>query len=100
MAYFFYVPVGYYGSSSWQTSVANAEILPSPPVSWTTPYNFHKLSLFNKADCTLIVNGNDSVPIFVPANMGFGISPDDGDLVIWSLKIIETGIQFTWVGEY
>jgi hypothetical protein len=88
--------IGYLGSSSLQISVANAEILPSSPSNWTTPYNFYKFSFKNDQDCHIIINGGNQ--IFIRANQGFEMNEIDD--TITSFKIVESGITFNWIGTY
>ena len=85
---------GIFGSSDVQASVANAEILPSPPAEWNFPYPFYKFKFYNLADCHIIINGGQ--PIFIPAYTNF--FTEDGDKIITSFKIQESGVNFTWVG--
>lgn len=42
----------YIGSSEPQTSISNAEVIPSPPSNWTSGYNFVYFTFNNDADCT------------------------------------------------
>jgi hypothetical protein len=92
----FRIGIGYLGSSSLQTSTANAEILPSSPSDWTIPYNFYKFSFKNDQDCHIIINGGNQ--IFIRANQGFEM--DEMDKPITSFKIAESSITYNWVGTY
>lgn len=94
----YFNPTGYKASATLQVSVANAEILPTPPGDWTTQYYFRKLSLYNYSDCTLVINGETE--FFVKAGLGFTINANDGDKAIYSLKIKENSINYTWIAEY
>ena len=91
----YFSPTNYKGSATLKTSVANAEILPTPPITDTLPYSFRKLSIMNFTACTLIANG---VEIYLSANLGFSI--DESDIPLTSLKIKEGSITYTWFGEY
>lgn len=87
---------GYIGSSSIQTSVANQEIIPNSPSTWSTKYSLYKFSLDNYSDCTVTINGGNN--IFIPANKGFNI--DETDAPIYSFKIVESGILFNFIAAY
>lgn len=71
------------GSSALQTSVANAEIIPTGK----TIINF---KLMNDQVCTISINGQTAV--YVRANQGIEIP------VVTSCKIVENGITFNWIG--
>lgn len=87
---------GYLGSSILQTSVANEEIIPFPPTNRSTPYKIQKLGLMNEADCTILIN--NKTKIFLKAGQGFSTTVEDQPIT--SLKIIESGVKFNWVGGY
>jgi hypothetical protein len=87
---------GYFGSSALETSVANAELIPTKPADWTQGYSVKKLSFMNNSDCTLIINGGD--PIFIRGYQGF--STDYNDKYITSLKIGENGVVYNIVCAY
>ena len=88
---------GYHGSPSPLTSKTNEDIIPEKPKNYSIRYNFYKFSFDNpEQDCTIIIN--DSPPIFLPAGKGFNI--DSIDAPIWSFKIKEAGIKYTWIGAY
>jgi len=92
----YFSPTGYLSSASLQTSVANAEIIPAVPVSWTLPtYVIRKMNIMNYSACTLIVNGQE---LFLTANLGFQI--DTTDVPVTSLKIKESSITYTYFLEY
>lgn len=80
---------GYIGSPSIETSTANQEIIPQN-------YSFHKFSFINYQTCTVKIN--DSLPIYLAEGQGFGC--DVNDTRIKSFVIIESGIQYNWVGAY
>lgn len=87
---------GYIGSPSLQTSTANQEILPSPPVSWSKGYNLRKFSFMNDQNVTVKINNDKE--IYLRAGQGF--STDYIDSPIWSFVIKEAGITFNFVGAY
>jgi len=85
------------GSTQKQTSVANAEIIPSPPQTWVNvTYSFKEFELLNDQDCTLIVDGGNE--IFLRANQGFKYFSEHKP--IKSVKIKEAGITFNWIAVY
>ena len=86
---------GYIGSSAIQTSVANQEIIPIP-VGWTLGYYLYKFSLYNDQACTISINGGN--PIYLRA--GQGLSIDQGDKEITSLKFGESNITYTFIGAF
>jgi hypothetical protein len=71
------------GSSALQTSVANAEIIPTGK----TIINF---KLMNDQVCTISING--ATAVYVRANQGMEIP------VVTSCKIVENNITFNWIG--
>lgn len=83
------------GSNKLETSVANREIIPDAPKNWTMPIRLRKFSLMNYRDCVLVINGEE---IFLKANQGFTTGYDD--VMISSVKIKETGIEYNWIGAY
>ena len=83
------------GSNKLETSVANREIIPDAPKNWTMPIRLKKFSLMNYSDCVLIINGEE---VFLKANQGFTTGYDD--VMISSVKIKETGIEYNWIGAY
>ena len=89
---------GYIGSASLETSVANVEIIPTPPSSlgWTINYKLYKFSFINTQACTIKINNGD--PIFLQANQGLNI--DQNDKEITSLKVCENNVNFSWVGAF
>ena len=87
---------GYIGSDSLKTSVSNDEVVPSPPANWKSGYNFYKFSFLNYTDCTVQVNNENT--IFLKANQGFSI--DALDAPIHSFKVVESGVQYSWVAGY
>ena len=94
------VGAGYFGTSSVQTSVANADIIQSfKPSSFTTAINFaaYKFTFANQAACTILIN-DSIVPIYLDANQGFDIGVEDAP--IYSFKIVQGGIAYNCVGAY
>jgi len=88
---------GIIGSTALETSQANAEIVPSPPITWVNVvYAFKEFELLNDQDCTLIVDGSD--PIFLRANQGFKYFSEFNR--IKSVKIVEAGVTYNWMGIY
>ena len=85
------------GSSNKQTSQVNAEIVPSPPITWVNVvYSFKEFELLNDQDCHIIIDGGSEV--FLRANQGFKyFSEFDG---IKSVKIKEAGITFNWIAKF
>lgn len=88
--------VMYLGSEAVQTSIANKEILPKPPKNWTMGYHLYKFSIMNYSDCTLVIN--NKAKLFLRANQGF--NSDSQDASISSVKIVESGVEFNWIGAY
>lgn len=86
---------GYLASTEVETSVANAEILPTP-VGWTHPYSCYKLTLINQDACT--VRLNNTFDVYLQNFQGLNISR--GDLPITSVKITENGKKFTFFACY
>jgi hypothetical protein len=76
------------GSSSLQTSVANAEIIP-------VGVSFYFFQFSNDQDCTIKIN--DSNPIFIRANQG--LVSTFHDRMVYSFKIVESGIKYNWIGS-
>lgn len=88
---------GFIGSSELETSVAGAEIVPSPPIAWVNAvYAFNRFELLNDQDCHVIIN--NSSPIFIRANQGVKIEKDD--IVVKSFKIVEAGVTYSWIAHY
>jgi hypothetical protein len=87
---------GYLGSSQIETSVANQEIVPSPPVNWTLSFALYKFSFVNRESCHVVINNGNS--IFLDANQGFDMA--EIDVPIRSFKVVEAGINFNWLGAY
>ena len=88
---------GIIGSAALQISVAGAEIVPSPPITWVNVnYSFDKFEFVNDQICTVIVNGSD--PIYLRANQGF--KTEKGDMDITSFKVVEGAITYNWLGHF
>jgi hypothetical protein len=87
---------GYIGTDSLKTSTANLQIIPNPPSNFSlgTKYNLYKFAFMNDQDCTVIVNGGNT--LFLRAGQGFEIN--ESDLPINSFVIIEAGITYNWIG--
>lgn len=88
--------MNFIGSEQVETSVANQEILPNPPSNWTVPYALTQFSFQNDQECTLIINGKDKV--FLREGQGFTTGFQKAK--IQSVKILEDGIAYNWVGAY
>lgn len=82
-----------HGASNKLTSTANQDIAVYKRTGMTNPEIFKKFEFFNYKDCHVKVNGGESV--FLPANFGIELNFD-----VTSFVIVETGIEFIWVGEY
>ena len=88
---------GYLGSSSLSTSKVDQELIPDKPKGHSIRYNFYKFTFDNpEQDCTIVIN--NSSPIYIPAGKGFNI--DSIDAPIWSFKIKEANIKYSWIGAY
>ncbi len=88
---------GFLGSAALETSVANAEIVPSAPADWTDDlYTFYKFDFYNDQDCTVKINGGNA--IFLRAGQGFNSDVTDADIT--SFKIVENNITYNWFGCY
>lgn len=88
---------GYLGSPTVMTSTSNQEVVPLTPENWTKErYTFYKFSFINKNSCTVKINNGDS--ILLEDDQGFECGKDDPK--IESFVIVESGIQFSWIGTY
>lgn len=87
---------GYLGSPSLLVSKANQEIINAKPANWTYGYKLYKFSFDNTQNCTVIINGK--AKIFLKAGQGFEMNV--GDEPITSFVIVESGIEFVWIGGY
>lgn len=87
---------GYLGSNKLETSVANQEIIPSPPESWSYGYKIRELSFMNLTSCTVVINGE--VELFLLADQGFAITRNN--LPITSFKIKEANVEYNWIGSF
>ena len=90
------VGIGYDGSSDLKTSTANMQLIPVSPVEWTVGYRYYKFSFMNNHNCHIKINNDENV-IYLRANQGFEIN--EVDAPIHSFVIVESGIEFNWVGE-
>ena len=90
------IGAGYLGSSAIETSVANAEVLPSAPAGWSTGYSLYRFSFINESACTVKINGGD--PVYIRAWQGFNI--DEKDTPITSFVICENDILYNYVGAF
>lgn len=80
---------GFIGSSSILTSIENQELVKKGIV-------FHKFSYFNYEACTVSING--SSPIYLAAEQGF--TSDFHDTKIKSFVILNSGVNFNWIGAF
>lgn len=87
---------GYLGSKKIESSVANENIIPEPPESWSMKYLLVKFSLMNYEACTIRIN--EETEVFLGAGQGFNTDRDDSK--IYSIEILESGIDYNWVGAY
>ena len=87
----------YMGSSGILTSVANAEIIPSPPSHWSGKYYFYKFTFMNDQECKIIIN-DSNMQIYLRAGQGFEMNEVDAS--IHSFKIVESGVTYNWMGAY
>ena len=92
---------GILGSSALQTSQANEEVVPLPPVGWVNvTYKFCKFSFINDQDCHVKING-DTNQIYLRAGQGFEINRSDKkDFLISSFIVVEAGITYNYVGQF
>lgn len=90
------MPLGYLGSPQIMTSKVNQEVIDSKPVSWTHGYKLYKFSFDNTQNCTVIIN--KKAIVFLKAGQGFEMNV--GDEPIHSFIVMESGIEFTWIGGY
>jgi len=88
---------GIIGSDGIKTSVAGAEIIPDAIATkgWTEGYEIRQFSLLNNQACTISINGMSAV--YLSAGQGLNI---DDSLLVSSVKIIEGGITYNWIGVY
>lgn len=77
----------FYGSPSPQTSEANQELVPDKTA-------FYKFSFMPSSDCTVKINHSE--PIFIQSGLGF--SMNEVDAFISSFIIIDSGVEYTWIG--
>jgi len=88
---------GWKGSQSITTSTANKELVPDSPPEWiNVKFGFYKFEFRNLQSCTIKVN--DSSPIFLNAEQGF--TSDSKDALITSFIVVESGVQYQWIGAY
>jgi len=91
-----YTGNGYLGSQELQTSKVNEEVIPSPPVNWTSGYMCGRFEWANDQDATVIINGKTKVFI----RLGFGFKADLKSEPIHSFIIETPDVTFTWIAEY
>lgn len=72
-----------------ETSVAGREVVPDG-------VQFYSIDIMPNADCTVIINNKFQLPLI--ANVG--ITTDRTDIIVYSVKFIEDGIQYVIGGKY
>jgi hypothetical protein len=87
---------GFLGSNGLELSTSNQELIPTKPENWTIGYSLYKFSFYNKLNCTVIVNGNTK--LFLVAEQGFNTT--EREIPITSFVVVESGINFAWMGAY
>lgn len=88
---------GFLGAETILTSTENHEVVPETPSNWTwDKYSFYKFSFINYDPCTIKINGGE--PIYLKELQGFESS--ERDVKINSFVIVESGIEFSWLGAY
>ncbi|MFK7678841.1 hypothetical protein ACI3ER_12425 [Bacillus sp. Wb] len=88
---------GWLGSPSITTSTANKELVPASPAQWVNvKLGFYKFEFRNLQACTVKINGGN--PIYLDAEQGFVSGAEDA--TIYNFVIVESGIQYQWVGAY
>jgi hypothetical protein len=75
-------------------STANQELI-VPPAGWNVKPVFYKISFYNKTPCHIKINGNQ---IYLREEQGF--ESDTNDALIYSFVIVESGIDYNFVGAY
>jgi hypothetical protein len=90
----------YLTTNSIQTSVANQEIIPTPPITWTVVYKIKKLSFYNVQACNIIFEDaeGDTHNQYLYAGQGFNIDYNDPEIL--SFKIVQNNINYTYVMVY
>ena len=86
-----FIGSGSVGSAAIQTSVADQEILPV-----TTYRSFINFQLVNDQACTISVNG--ATAIYLRAGQGVSVGAED--YLVYSVKIVESGITFNWIATH
>ena len=87
--------MAYVGSNKMMTSKAYQEVVPEKPENWTHGYAFKSFSFINRDACTVQINGGE--PIFLDIEQGFEAHREKP---ITSFVIVESGIEFQWIGRY
>lgn len=77
----------FYGSPSLQISEDNQELVPDKVA-------FYKFSFSPKSDCTVKINNSE--PILIESELGFNMNQVDA--YISSFIILESGIEYSWIG--
>lgn len=71
------------------TSVAGQEVVPNG-------VQFYAVDIMPEKDCTVIINEKFRLPLLANA----GISTDRSDLLVHSIKFVESGINYVIGGKY
>jgi hypothetical protein len=87
---------GYCGSGANAVSSANQELVVNP-TNWTK-FSFYKFDFMNASPCNVKING--SAPIYLLANQGFECDATQGDALIASFVIVDSGISYNFVAAY
>jgi hypothetical protein len=76
-------------------TTASQEIL-TVPASHNVPNYYYELSFLNLQACTVKINGGNPIPL----DPEQGVETDANDAKIYSLVVVESGIDFKWFGKY
>lgn len=79
-----------FSSTGREISTGMQDIIPTNPLGKVV---INKLSFSNKEDCTVIINGTDTISLL--ASTGLEIQ---FEFPIKSFVIVEAGITFYWIG--
>jgi hypothetical protein len=85
---------GFIGSNTLKTSVANEQLIPTPPNNYyKKQYACYRFSFLNDQDCVVVANGTE---LFLRAGQGF--ETDENDVEIYSFIIKPAGITYNFIG--
>ena len=90
---------GYFGSNEIKISTSNQEIIQQhKPVGSSTLLDCYKFSFINyNAPCHIKINGSEN-QIYIAQSQGFEIDLHDMELKFF--VIVESGINYSYVGAY